>query len=56
MSLRAVAVVRRAELVRPLPAPRLAPDLEPLDLPDLEPPDLVAIELLLRVAAIDWGN
>jgi len=37
-------VERRAELARRLPAPRLAPDLEPLDPPDLEPPDLVAIK------------
>jgi hypothetical protein len=44
LSLRAVVADGRAEPFRALPAPRLAPDLEPLDLPDLEPPDLVAIE------------
>jgi hypothetical protein len=44
LSLRALAAERPAEPVRALPARRLAPDFEPLDLPDLEPPDLVAIE------------
>jgi hypothetical protein len=34
----------------------LVPDFEPLDLLDLEPPALVAIELLLRVAAIWVGG
>jgi hypothetical protein len=61
LSARAAWVDRRAEPVCRRPAPPLVPDLEPLDfepldLLDLEPPALVAIELLLRVAAIGLGE